>query len=231
MIKDFFIGFIGSLTAAIVFLISSYFFSRRFKTKLVAFVLRALGAGIEYVYQNQKSAESDIVSEVKHSNKVKIIQLRGHSVTSELAFLDFLLISKPYLEVLMLLANPDAEEKCNQVIKRAIELSHTEHDMSPDLYVSEVQASICAFYKIKRNPKAVLRLYLHPVVFRQIMCDNTLFLSYFPPNKRGKHNFVFRIPSTSPLYEMMDRYFEAIWNDCRTIDPPSVYFLSKEQSK
>lgn len=218
---EYFIGILGSLTATIVIILITYFFSRKFKTKIIQFSLRLLGAGIDFIYKNHEDATEDILYEVESSKSLKMILIRGHTLTE--GILTNVINNKPFKDIRVLLANPDLPTNQNQVYKRAKDLNRTNDEILPEKYIEEVRSNIKTIFRRKLNPNLKIKLYELPYLFRVYITDSVLYLSYYPINKRGKSNSIYKISRHSPLYEMINIYFNSIWVYRTTITPSINY--------
>jgi hypothetical protein len=215
--KDLLIGATGSLIATIAWISATYFISKYFRDRLIRFIFRLLGAGIEFVYPNHSRAENDIVVELKKAEKIRILSMRGRSLAE--GYLSFIIREPPFREVKALLADPDAPVEYNPLVLRAREIKKTEHTLSPESFIDEGRMTVRNIHEINGNQNLKIKLYRFPALFRMISTDSTMFLSFYPSVGRARDNVIFRIPHGSPFYTMLSKYFDCIWDDPRTRDP------------
>lgn len=217
MARDLLVGAVGSFVATIIWAALTYGLSRKLKPQLVRLILRWLGVGVDQVYGNQSEAESDMVAEARAASEVRILGMRGRSLVD--GFLNFLVTEKPFRKVRLLLADPDAPAEYNPVAMRAREIDPVEPPGSEARYTEEGREALSSFYRWNENPSCKLRVHQFPAVFRLLATEHTMFLTFYPAVGRGKHNTLFRLPSTSPFYWMLSRYFDKVWSDTRTREP------------
>jgi hypothetical protein len=217
LMTSFLIGAAGSLVASLIILLATWLFTRRFRENAIRLILRLLGVGIEFVHPNQGHAQESIVSELKRSERIRILSIRGRSIAD--GYLSFLLREPPFRQVQILVADPDTPTDYNPVILRALEVRKAEPKVTPELYLEEGRQALRMLYGWNSNQHLAIKAYQFPAVFRIVATEGLMFLSFYPAIGSVRERPIFCIPAHSAFYKMMCKYFDHIWEDPRSREP------------
>lgn len=166
------------------------------------------GHGVEYCYSNQLHAERDIVEDLRRSNCVRILCMRGFSfVLPEGPF--FFILSDPQKEVRLLLANPGRKLSDNEEMRAR---SRENPGLTSRIYRNQIRATQDAILAAKRsNPGIKCRLHTLPACHRLYICADYMYISFFRQGLMGSQLPIMRVRRSSPLYEGMLRHFDQTW--------------------
>jgi len=145
-------------------------------------------------------------------SKVKILTISGITLFP-VAGVEQKLCSVTRLPVYILLMDPTSE----YVSVRAEETG----SWSLKGYQDQIESSIDLLKKIKlrsANPNMHLRLYQELPVFRMLLIDNNVSVSYYPSDALGSVIPVFQFESGRPsFYHAFEKQFDALWNRSKEI--------------
>jgi hypothetical protein len=216
MWEQLLVGAVGSLMATVAYIGVTYLATHKFKAQIIRLALRMLGVGLDRVYKDQSDAQEDISAAARGASMVRVLGMRGRSLVD--GYLNFLL-DKPFRKVCLLLADPDAPLDYNPVAIRAREIILSDDQTALQRYTDEARETLRALYRWNDNPGCMLKVYQFPPIFRMVATERTMFFSFYPEVGRARDNVMFRVPSDSPLYIMLSRYFDKVWTDTRTRHP------------
>jgi hypothetical protein len=218
------IGVISSLAATAMWA----FLASRFIGKIRFTLGRLLNTGISYVYANQAEARHDIEASAKQSRLTRILVVRGNSFHHDQGSLRSLVYDvREWQQLQFLMSDPEPNDDTNFVKIRAQETTEID-GQNAELLMEDVMLGVRRMATLVSDDKATLvsdnkriqvKLHNFPAVYRIIIFDHELFLSFYSNAKRGGDNRVYRCPASTDLYYSFLRYFETIWDNSRILPP------------
>lgn len=195
-------GIIVTIVAEIILMIVLTIWTNIRKKKWLSRICsKIFKHGVECVYQNQAQAINDIKKDIENSNGIKIFCMRGRSFIQYDQPLSYIL-EKRNFEIKYLLADPNS----SFVEKRAQEINKIKS------YKGELENNLSDLFAVSGEKKEVeVRTHRQPAVFRLIILDDSLYLSFFTSDLGSQLN-VFKINKESLIYEGFNRYFKMIWD-------------------
>ncbi|MEU9131835.1 hypothetical protein AB0D08_27645 [Kitasatospora sp. NPDC048540] len=203
---EFLLGVAASLVAAILLAFSARYLPGRLKAVVAALVGRALGCGIDRVFENEDAASGDILSMAATSKAIRVLSIRGFRLTGEGRPLNKLLDkSREYDSLEVMLADP----KSSAVVDRAagFEQQSAIYPMAA-MYVEDVARSLAVLAEHARHdPRIRVRMHSQCQSFRLFITDDYIYLSFFPKGRSASTSPVYRVRKASLLYEALLRHY------------------------
>lgn len=158
----------------------------------------------KYKYRNQKSAEKEIIKEVKQSKVLKVYAMCGSTFSDQInSNIAKCVLNDPYLKQYYLVSRSDNPN----IVSRQRELPK-----GPTSLETKINNSINDFNSAKANNKNIeIRFHDKKVGFRLIILDSCLYLSQQENGKYGKDTEVQKILEKTPAYVNYNNYFDDLW--------------------
>lgn len=210
------VGIITSIIGTIAFTLMSNVNGIQFP--ILRFLNAFLGMNFILKLKSETKATKFIKKYCHRSNSVKVFRARGNSLILDRGNLNFLVRKNEYTGKVDCLLSGESE----YLDARATEVanfndSYKFHDNFKK-YKDEVSVNRNNAAKLAAwLPNFTLKTHKEPIVFRFILTDDYLFLTFFSVGKYAKDKPVLMIPKGSEIYSGMTRYFDLVWKNSAEI--------------
>lgn len=207
-IGTFALGILASLIASILWVIILNIMSKRFRGLLYGIIDVILNTDLKYIYNNSDIADNDIVREMQESSKIYIYTGRGQFLQGQEYANVF---DKDSTDVKVILPVPDPNNKWLK--QRAHEMNAINKGFTNNTLATDIQ-SIATFLKPQVDDNKIQLHYSDSQhIGKIIILDNCAFFVPYQKDKFGKATKVYEYKIGAYMYNWLQRYFDALWDE------------------
>lgn len=158
------------------------------------------------IYPSNEKSNKLINEEVKSSNSVKILAIRGKSfVDSDKSACTYPAIWED--------KNKDIEIIIAKISNSVVDVRSKANNIDKEDYQLSIK-TLCESIKIRKKSYNKLRLYTHNIElpFRLIILDDCLFLFYYPESGSVHTQNVIRYEKNSAAFYAFQKYYDSVKN-------------------
>lgn len=204
----FFLGVIASLVATMLWVLILNIMSQRCRKFFYGAVDLILKTDLKFAYIDSSTADEDIIKEMQKSSKIYIYTGRGQFLQRQ-EYADA--FEKESTDVKVILPVPDSENKW--LIQRAQEMNAINKGFTANTLAGDIQG-IANFLQPNIDTN---RIKLHfsdsQHIGKIIIMDNSGYFVPYQKNIFGKDTKVYNYKIGSYMYNWLQRYFDALWEE------------------
>lgn len=210
--SGFLVSILASLIASIFWVLILNFASMKFRKLMYGIVDLVLNTDLRYVYSNSDAADKDIVKEMQKSNKIYIYTGRGHFL-QEQEYANVFDMDSTDVKIIL----PVPNETNKWLIQRANEMNVINEGFTSATLASDIRG-IANFLQPKvASGKIKLQYSDSQHIGKIIILNNCAFFVPYQKDKFGKDTQVYKYKIGAYMYNWLQRYFDALWEENATV--------------
>lgn len=208
--STFIVSVIGSVAATVLTFLGSLFWSHRFRWWLSRTVARLSDGDFGQTWRNKKESETDLQHEISRAKFVHLISGRGSELQRS-TFAALLLGKSRSRKFQILLPAVGDADTGKWTEKRDQELSLFDPSFGGGLLAQQIETTVSSLSSAVDAGFVELRRFSLPHIGRIVITDRVAFFTPYSEDRHGRDNPVMKYPAGSPLYEILERFFEQSW--------------------
>lgn len=167
-------------------------------------------------YKNLKAAKDDIVEDIKESNFFKFYGLRGATFVGGDEVNNIVDALKKTKSIKFLISYPFSDK-----VRHRLNSVHGDKECE-----SEWRSVLLKAEELKneynRNPNAQVRFHETPLIFRLLITEKYLYMSYYEVKKDSSESPMYKFASDTSTYITYHAFFDYIWTPSKKYLPKKI---------
>tara|TARA_R110002072_G_scaffold284396_5_gene448697 strand:+ start:25984 stop:26700 length:717 start_codon:yes stop_codon:yes gene_type:complete len=198
---SFFAGIFSSVIGSYLFLVSQ----SRTGSFLRNIALNLAKVPIAAAFSDRVNAEKDITERIQSTNKLKILSVRGAAYIDPAHPGSLVTNRVQFKDAKVLVCNPYGRPG----LRRAKEVQGSaDKSWNVTQFPKDIEHM---FGKLEGENGVQVRYFCSSTAFRVVILDSAAYLSGFPSNRIGFEVPVLKFHSGSDFYNMLEKYFDEVW--------------------